>query len=123
MMIGTSGRTAFALGRSSSPLIPGMLMSDRMRMSDRSPALGDAFSAIRRRLRKFHRKAAGAEVAPELLAEQELHVGFVVDHENKKVHARSSRFGDRRSHARQNDSEFGELAGLAYRPRWIRHVA
>src|ERR1019366_7105180 len=34
MMIGTSGRMAFALGRSSRPLIPGMLMSDRIRMID-----------------------------------------------------------------------------------------
>ena len=33
-MIGTSGRTALALGSSSRPLIPGMLMSDRIRMSE-----------------------------------------------------------------------------------------
>ena len=38
MMIGTSGRAALALGNSSRPLIPGILMSDRIRMSDRSPA-------------------------------------------------------------------------------------
>jgi hypothetical protein len=38
MMIGTSGRAALALGNSSSPLIPGMLMSERIRMSERSPA-------------------------------------------------------------------------------------
>ena len=30
MIIGTSGRSALALGKSSSPLIPGMLMSDRI---------------------------------------------------------------------------------------------
>src|SRR6476619_848335 len=39
MMIGTSGLTAFALGSSSRPLIPDMLMSERIRISDRSAAL------------------------------------------------------------------------------------
>jgi len=34
MMTGTSGRIAFALGKSSSPVIPGMLMSDRIRIRD-----------------------------------------------------------------------------------------
>ena len=32
MMIGTSGRTAFAFGSISRPLIPGMLMSDKIKM-------------------------------------------------------------------------------------------
>ena len=46
--------------------------------------------------RKFHRKAACPEVTPELLAEQDLNIGLVVDHENKKAHARSPEmaFGD-----------------------------
>jgi len=39
MMIGTSGRMAFALGRSLRPLNPGMLMSDRIKMRHSSPAL------------------------------------------------------------------------------------
>jgi hypothetical protein len=34
MMIGTSGRAALALGHNSNPLIPGMLMSERIKMSD-----------------------------------------------------------------------------------------
>jgi len=46
MMIGTSGRIAFALGKSSSPLIPGMLMSDKIKMSGRSPASAMRCSAI-----------------------------------------------------------------------------
>jgi hypothetical protein len=33
-MTGTSGRSAFAFGKSSSPLIPGMLMSDWIRIND-----------------------------------------------------------------------------------------
>ena len=34
IMTGTSGRSALAFGRSSRPLIPGMLMSERIKMSD-----------------------------------------------------------------------------------------
>ena len=34
MMTGTSGRIALTLGSISSPVIPGMLMSDRIRISD-----------------------------------------------------------------------------------------
>jgi hypothetical protein len=33
-MTGTSGRSAFAFGKSSGPLIPGMLMSDKIRIND-----------------------------------------------------------------------------------------
>jgi hypothetical protein len=39
-------------------------------------------------LGKLHCKAASAEVAPELLAEQELDVSLIVNHENKQAHAR-----------------------------------
>ena len=54
-------------GSSSRPLIPGMLMSDRIRMSDWSPAIGDALKGPGGGLRKFHRKAAGTQIAPEML--------------------------------------------------------
>ena len=37
MMTGTSGRSALALGKSSRPFIPGMLMSERIKMSDTPP--------------------------------------------------------------------------------------
>jgi hypothetical protein len=40
-------------------------------------------------LRKLHREAVGAEVAPELLAEQDLHIGLIINYENKRVHMRS----------------------------------
>src|ERR1019366_6408799 len=36
--------------------------------------------------------AAGAQIAPELLAEQNLHVRVIIDHENESVHARSPDF-------------------------------
>src|SRR6476646_5497358 len=46
MTIGTSGRRAFALRRSSRPVIPGMLMSERTRISERSPTSAMHCSAI-----------------------------------------------------------------------------
>ena len=41
------------------------------------------------RLSKFHCEAVGAKVAPELLAEQNLHIGLIINHENERVHMRS----------------------------------
>ena len=35
--------------------------------------------------RAGHRKATCAEVTPELLAEQNLHIGLVIDHQDKHV--------------------------------------
>jgi len=40
MARGTSGRSALAFGNSSRPVMPGMLMSDRIRISDTSAASG-----------------------------------------------------------------------------------
>ena len=62
MMIGTSGRSALALGKSSRPLIPGMLMSDRIKMSEASPA--SLMRSALGRLGKLHGEPAFAEVAP-----------------------------------------------------------
>jgi hypothetical protein len=39
IMTGTSGRSAFAFGESSRPLIPGMLMSDKITINDAPAAL------------------------------------------------------------------------------------
>ena len=50
--------------------------------SDAARIIGDALQRQGGRLRKFHGKTAGAEVVPELLAEQDFHIGLVVDHEN-----------------------------------------
>jgi hypothetical protein len=38
-------------------------------------------------LGKFHDKATGAEVAPELLTKQHLDIRLIVDDENEKAHA------------------------------------
>ena len=43
---------------------------------------GDARKRIRRRIGKIHHEALGAQIAPELLAEQRLHVGLVIHHKN-----------------------------------------
>ena len=54
-----------------------------------SRRVGDALKRGRSGRGKLHRKTAGTEVMPELLAEQHFHIRLVVDHENEKVHARS----------------------------------
>jgi hypothetical protein len=56
-----------ALGKSSTPLIPGMLMSDRIRIND-SPAASLTVECAGRGLSKIHPEAVVAQVAPELLA-------------------------------------------------------
>ncbi len=111
MMIGTSGRIALAFGNSSSPLMPGMLMSDRIRISDGRRPRRCVASASLRRLGKIHGKAAVAQIAAELLAEQHFDVGFVIDHENEKAHAGPPDLATAAAVARQNDPEFGEFAG------------
>jgi hypothetical protein len=80
-MTGTSGRSAFAFGKSSRPLIPGMLMSDKIRINDAHVA--DALEGAVRRLGKLHGEPTAAKIAPKLLAKQHLNIGFVVNDENK----------------------------------------
>jgi hypothetical protein len=46
-------------------------------------------------LGKIHCKAARAEIAPELLAEQNLDISLIVNHENKQAHARPPLAADR----------------------------
>jgi hypothetical protein len=69
MMTGTSGRAALAFGNSSRPVIPGMLMSERIRINARSygsnSPLLDAFTALklaRRRAWFSHRMKGAAAV-------------------------------------------------------------
>ena len=89
MMTGTSGRAVLAFGNSSRPLIPGMLISDKIRMGEMAFRVAYIAQRRRRGLAEFHGKAAGAKVAPELLAKQRLDVRLVVDHEDERGHARS----------------------------------
>ena len=58
-------------------------------MSRPVACIGDALKGHGGGLRKFHCEAVGAEVAPELLAEQNLHIGLIINHENERVHMRS----------------------------------
>ena len=62
-------------------------MSERIRTNDApaAPLMRRIKGAIRR-LRKIHREAAGAEVAPKLLAKKHFYIRFVVDDENKGTH-------------------------------------
>ena len=87
MMTGTSGRRAFALGKSSRPLIPGMLMSESIKISD-TPAASPMRSRAADAEGKLHGEPASAQVTPEVLPKQGLNVRLVVDHENKQTHAR-----------------------------------
>ena len=77
MMTGTLGLAALTFGSISSPLMPGILMSERIRISKGSADRFGALQRLRRRVRKFHHETAGADVAAELLAKFD--VGFVID--------------------------------------------
>src|SRR5215211_7116251 len=86
-MMGTLGRAALAFGKSSRPLIPGMLMSERIDQYQRCPRrTADQFKRAVCRLRKIHREAAVADVASELLAKQRLNIRFVVHNKNEQAH-------------------------------------
>ena len=86
MMTGTSGRISFTFGSISSPVMPGMLMSDRIRISDARCVASIRASASAAELREIHHEALRAQVAPELLAKQRLDVGLVIDHQNQNAH-------------------------------------
>jgi hypothetical protein len=74
MITGTFGRAAFTFGSISSPLMPGMLMSDKTR--EESPLLLTCSRGCRCRVGKLHDKTSRANVAAELLAKQVFDVGF-----------------------------------------------
>ena len=85
--------------------------------------IGNALKRHGSGLRKFHRETGGAEVAPELLAEQNLDIRFIVNYENEQVHARPpDLLADART--RQHDPKFGELTELRIdlnRPAMLLH--
>ena len=90
-------------------------------MSEAVACIGDTLKGRRGGLGKFHCEAVGAEVAPELLTEQNLHIGLIIDHENERVHMRSPDF-IRDAPARGRTIQIGELAGLGidlYRPAML----
>ena len=49
----------------------------------------DQLKGLGCRAREIHPEAAIANLAPELLAEQRLNVGFVIDNEDTRAHLRS----------------------------------
>ena len=86
MMTGTSGRAAFALGRSSRPLIPGMLMSDKIRIQGLTVSIANSLKSAFSRASKIHYEAAVTQVAPELLPKQHFNIRLVVDNEDQAAH-------------------------------------
>ena len=88
MMTGTSGRSVLELGKSSRPFIPGMLMSERIKDERYPRRIRNSLERHWGRLGEIHCKTASAEVAPELLAEQNLDISLIVNRENKQAHAR-----------------------------------
>jgi len=64
--------------------------SDMGRSSNPDIVFGRVRNALKRnrcRLGKFHRKAAGTQTAPELLAKQLFNIWLVIDNANEKIHA------------------------------------
>src|SRR6516162_9412555 len=123
MMTGTSGRKALALGKSSRPLISGMLMSERTRMSctpvasvmRRSAAEADWANSMvnrpaRRSRRKHWRNNTSTSGSSSTTRMSRLILVLLSVRESWRT--------------RQNNSYFGELAGLGvdlYRPRMLLH--
>src|SRR5215471_7463152 len=108
MITGTFGRAAFTFGSISSPLMPGMLMSDRIRTSMGSANRPRALQRLWRRRRKLHDKTPAANVAAELLAKQVFDVGFVIDHQNIDAQCLPPFIRLCRHDARQRNDKFRE---------------
>ena len=79
--IGTGG---FCLGKHSRPVIPGMLMSDRVRMIE-TPFAPQCVEVRHRGLGKFHCETTRSKIAAELLPKQNFDIRFVINHENEKT--------------------------------------
>ena len=87
-MIGTSGRMRLGLGQKFKAAHPRHVDVGQDQNERLVACIGDALKRHGSRLGKFHREATGAEIAPELLPEQQLNIGLIINHENKKAHAR-----------------------------------
>ena len=88
-MTGTSGRSSLRLGQEFKPAHPRHVDVGEDQDERTRRRIGDALKCRGGGLGKLHGEAAGAEVAPELLAEQHLDIRLIIDHENEQVHARS----------------------------------
>src|SRR3974390_2663502 len=99
MITGTFGRAAFTFGSISSPLMPGMLMSDRIRIS-----MGSAI--VFARSNASGADVANSNVAAELLAKQVFDVGFVIDHKDIGAQFLCPCFCLLRHDTRQRNNEF-----------------
>jgi hypothetical protein len=86
MMTGTSGRAAFAFGKSLEAAHAGHVDVGQDQNQGFACGIADALQGAIRRLRKIHFEAVVAQIAPELLAKQHLDIGLVVNNENKEAH-------------------------------------
>ena len=87
MITGTSGRAIRTFGKRFRPLVPGMLISERIKTSVSPPTASIELKCFGCRAREIHPETAIANLATELLAEQGLNVGFVIDNEDARAHA------------------------------------
>src|SRR6266487_7145193 len=85
-MTGTSGRAGFRLRQKFKAAHSGHVDVGKDQDQRCARRVTDALKGAIRRLGKINREAAGAEVAPELLAKKHLNIRFVVDDENKETH-------------------------------------
>jgi hypothetical protein len=79
-------RISRTLGSISSPVMPGMLMSDRIGISDGSIAAVTRASASAAGWAKSITKRR-AQISAKLLAKQVRDVGLVIDRQNQNAHA------------------------------------
>ena len=86
MMTGTSGRICLDLGQHLKAGHAGHVDVREDQDQRLLDGVGDARQRVRRRNGKIHHEALRAQIAPELLAEQRLDVGLVVDHKNQNAH-------------------------------------
>src|SRR6266403_2812184 len=111
MMTGTSGRICLALGKISRPVIPGMLMSDRISISDCSMVLAMRPSASAAELAKSSQNVARAGRAG--IAGGTAPRRRVRHPPREPIRSRlTSGFACNNACPRQHDPEFSEFAGL-----------
>jgi hypothetical protein len=78
MMIGTSGRRALALGKSSRPLISGIVDIRKDRDEGYPCRVEDALKCGGTGLGKLHSEPSAAKATPEVLTKQHLDIRLVV---------------------------------------------
>ncbi len=116
-MIGTSGPHRLGFGQELEPAHPRHVDVGQDQDERLVAGIGDALQRHGGGLRKFHRKAAGAEIAPEMLAKQQLDIRLIVDHKNKQIHVFSPDLAMVAAARGRTIRNSVNCARAAYRPR------